>query len=176
MATVTPLRPGGGTAPSQPVIRPADGPADIETVRALFLEYAAGLGFSLCFQDFDAELAGLPGDYAPPAGGLWLAERNGAALGCVGLRPMEEPDICEIKRLYLRPVARGLGLGRVLAETAIAAARGQRYSAMRLDTVDSMATAQSLYRALGFRERPPYGSHRHPMLRYFELALAAPSR
>ncbi len=175
MAAVTPLGPGEGTMSGKPVIRPADGPADIETVRVLFLEYAEGLGFSLCFQDFDAELAGMPGDYAPPAGGLWLAESNGAAIGCIGLRPLE-PGICEIKRLFLRPAARGLGLGRGLAETAIAAAREQRYNAMRLDTVDSMVAAQTLYRALGFCERPPYGSHRHPMLRYFELALATPSR
>jgi GNAT superfamily N-acetyltransferase len=175
MAAMT-SRGSGERAPEpQPVIRSANGPADLETVRALFLEYAAGLGFSLCFQDFDAELAGLPGDYAAPEGGLWLAENDGAAIGCVGLRPLE-PGICEIKRLFLRPAARGLGVGRGLAETAIAAARRQRYSAMRLDTVDSMVAAQTLYRALGFRERPPYGSHRHPMLRYFELALAAPSR
>jgi ribosomal protein S18 acetylase RimI-like enzyme len=156
-------------------IRPADGNSDIAVVRELFLEYAAGLGFSLCFQDFDAELAGLPGDYAPPAGGLWLAEIDGAAAGCVGLRPLE-PGICEIKRLYLRPSARGLGLGRRMAETVLAAAQRQGYRTMRLDTVDEMVAAQSLYRALGFRERPPYGSHQHPRLRYFELAFAAPSR
>jgi ribosomal protein S18 acetylase RimI-like enzyme len=165
----------GAGADRRTSIRPAASAADIETVRALFLDYAAGLGFSLCFQDFDAELAGLPGDYAPPAGGLWLADIDGAAAGCVGLRPLE-PDICEIKRLYLRPSARGLGLGRRMAETVIAAARRQGYAAMRLDTVDSMVEAQALYRALGFRERPPYGCHRHPMLRYFELALAGPGR
>lgn len=156
-------------------IRAAENSADIATVRTLFLEYAAQLDFSLCFQDFDAELAGLPGEYAMPSGGLWLAERDKAAIGCVGMRPLE-PGICEIKRLYLRPAARGLGLGRGLAETAIAAARHHGYGAMRLDTVDSMVAAQTLYRGLGFRERSPYGSHRHPMLRYFELALPAPSR
>jgi putative acetyltransferase len=164
-----------GKIAGKPFIRAADGPADIATVRTLFLEYAAQLDFSLCFQDFDDELASLPGDYAVPAGGLWLAEHDSAAIGCVGLRPLE-PGICEIKRLYLRPAARGLGLGRRLAETAIDAARRYRYSAMRLDTVDSMVAAQTLYRGLGFRERGPYGTHQDPMLRYFELALPAPSR
>ena len=161
--------------PGKPIIRAAESSADIATVRTLFLEYAAQLDFSLCFQDFDAELASLPGDYAAPAGGLWLVEREGVAIGCVGLRPLE-PGICEIKRLYLRPAARGLGLGRSLAETVIDAAQRHGYGAMRLDTVDSMAAAQALYRGLGFRERDPYGSHRHKMLRYFELALRAPSR
>jgi GNAT superfamily N-acetyltransferase len=146
------------------------------TVRALFLDYAAGLDFSLCFQDFDAELAALPGDYAEPLGGLWLAEVDGQPAGCVGLRPLDEPGICEIKRLYLHPRSRGLGLGRRLAETVVAAARRKGYAVMRLDTVDSMVAAQTLYRALGFVERPPYGNHRHPMLRYFELALPGPSR
>lgn len=175
MTSMSPAEARAGTVPGNPVIRAAEGPADIATVRTLFLEYAAQLDFSLCFQDFDDELASLPGDYAVPAGGLWIAEQDGAANGCVGLRPLE-PGICEIKRLYLRPAARGLGLGRRLAETAIEAARRRGYSAMRLDTVDSMVAAQTLYRGLGFRERPPYGSHRHPMLRYFELALPAPSR
>ena len=175
MTNVSPVDAHAGTVPGNPGIRVAEGPADIATVRTLFLEYAAQLDFSLCFQDFDDELATLPGDYAVPAGGLWLAEHESAAIGCVGLRPLET-GICEIKRLYLRPAARGLGLGRGLAETAIAAARRYGYSAMRLDTVDSMVAAQTLYRGIGFRERTPYGSHRHPMLRYFELALPAPSR
>jgi putative acetyltransferase len=175
MTAVTPVDTRAGSVPPKPVIRAAESAADIATVRTLFLEYAAQLDFSLCFQDFDAELAGLPGDYATPSGGLWLAERDNAAIGCVGMRPLE-PGICEIKRLYLRPAARGLGLGRRLAETAIDAARRHGYSAMRLDTVDSMVAAQTLYRGLGFRERGPYGSHQHPMLRYFELALPAPSR
>jgi len=156
-------------------IRPATGSVDIETVRTLFLEYANSLDFSLCFQDFDSELAGLPGDYAPPAGGLWIANVDGEIAGCIGMRPLD-PGIGEIKRLYLRDQFRGLGLGRRLAETTLAAARDAGYGILRLDTVDSMAAAQSLYRALGFRERPPYGTHRHPMLRYFELALDAPSR
>lgn len=156
-------------------IRNASGASDIETIRKLFLEYAGTLNFSLCFQGFDEELAKLPGDYAPPQGGLWLASVDDAIVGCLGMRQVDD-GICEIKRLYLRPAARGLGLGRRLTETALESARSRGYRAMRLDTVDSMVAAQSLYRALGFREIPPYGEHRHPRLRYFELALAPVSR
>ncbi|MEX0808983.1 MAG: GNAT family N-acetyltransferase [Dongiaceae bacterium] len=156
-------------------IREASGVSDIETIRILFLEYAGTLEFSLCFQGFDEELATLPGDYAPPQGGLWLASVDDAIVGCLGLRPLED-GICEIKRLYLRPAARGHGLGRRLTETALEHASSRGYRAMRLDTVDAMAAAQSLYRALGFREIEPYGDHRHPRLRYFELALAPASR
>ncbi|MEX2202059.1 MAG: GNAT family N-acetyltransferase [Dongiaceae bacterium] len=161
---------GGSTV----TIRPAAGVSDIETIRALFLEYAATLDFSLCFQGFDAELANLPGDYAPPQGGLWLAELDGASVGCVALRPIES-GVCEIKRLYLRPAARGRNLGRRLTETVLEHARARDYRAMRLDTVDAMVAAQSLYRALGFHEIEPYGDHRHSRLRYFELALAPAS-
>ena len=155
-------------------IRTATGIDDVAIIRALFLEYAGTLDFSLCFQGFDDELASLPGDYAAPQGGLWLAEIHGAIVGCVALRPIE-PGICEIKRLYLRPAARGFGLGRRLTETVLEYARSREYRAMRLDTVDAMVAAQSLYRALGFAEIPPYGEHRHPRLRYFELALAPAS-
>lgn len=155
-------------------IRAASGTGDVAIIRELFLEYAATLDFSLCFQGFDDELATLPGDYAPPQGGLWLAEIDAAIAGCVALRPIES-GICEIKRLYLRPVARGLGLGRRLTETALEFACARGYRAMRLDTVDAMVAAQSLYRALGFAEIPPYGEHRHPRLRYFELALSPAS-
>jgi ribosomal protein S18 acetylase RimI-like enzyme len=161
---------GGSTV----TVRPAAGVSDIETIRALFFEYAETLDFSLCFQGFDAELANLPGDYAPPQGGLWLAEIGGTIVGCVALRPIES-GICEIKRLYLRPAARGLRLGRRLTETVLEYARSRGYRIMRLDTVDAMVAAQSLYRSLGFAEIPPYGAHRHPRLRYFELALAPAS-
>ncbi|MEX2297390.1 MAG: GNAT family N-acetyltransferase [Dongiaceae bacterium] len=156
-------------------IRTATVASDIEAIRTLFLEYAGTLDFSLCFQGFNEELASLPGDYAPPQGGLWLAAVDDAIVGCLGLRPLDD-GLCEIKRLYLRPAARGLGLGRRLTETALELARSRGYRAMRLDTVDAMVAAQSLYRLLGFREIPPYGTHRHPRLRYFELALAPVSR
>jgi GNAT superfamily N-acetyltransferase len=155
-------------------IRAATGPDDVAIIGTLFLEYAGTLEFSLCFQGFDVELASLPGDYAAPQGGLWLAEIDGAIAGCVALRPID-PGICEIKRLYLRPAARGFGLGRRLTETVLEYARSRGYRAMRLDTVDAMVAAQSLYRALGFAEIRPYGEHRHPRLRYFELALAPAS-
>src|SRR5690606_14847772 len=151
-------------------IRPAAGGADIETIRHLFLEYAAGLDVDLCFQGFDDELAQLPGYYSPPAGGLWIASVDGMIAGCVALRPLE-PGVCEIKRLYLKPGFRGAGLGRLMAETVIEAARAQGYGAMRLDTLDSMQAAQQLYRTMGFVERPPYGDKPHERLSYFELAL-----
>lgn len=132
-------------------IEPATGPDDMAEIRALFLEYADFLGFPLCFQGFDRELAELPGCYAPPAGGLWLARIDGAVVGCVGLRPYADGK-CEMKRLYLRPQARGLGLGRRLADLCAAAARDIGYPVMRLDTVPKLETAIALYRDMGFVE------------------------
>ena len=125
--------------------------SDIEEVRALVREYAASLPFALDFQDFDRELSELPGDYAPPKGALLLA--RGA--GCVGLRPIDETT-CEMKRLYVRPSARGTGLGRRLAEAAITEARTLGYTRLRLDTVPGMDSAQSLYEQLGFEDIAPY--------------------
>jgi ribosomal protein S18 acetylase RimI-like enzyme len=151
-------------------IRAAAGARDMEVVRALFLEYGQSLGFSLCFQGFDQELAGLPGAYAPPAGALVLAEAGGEAIGVVGLRPLGE-RICEMKRLYVRQAGRGLGCGRGLAEAVVAAARRRGYLAMRLDTLDAMERAQALHRALGFREIEPYYENPLPGARYFELTL-----
>ena len=152
-------------------LRQAESPSQIEKVRQLFLEYAQSLGFSLCFQSFDKELAGLPGDYAPPDGRLLLAEYEGQLAGCVALHTLE-PGICEMKRLYLRPQFRGRGLGRVLAETIINEARNIGYRRMRLDTVEPiMKDAVSLYRLLGFKEIAPYRSNPIEGAMYMELAL-----
>ena len=145
--------------------------ADIEAVRALFLEYAESLGFSLCFQGFDQELAALPGCYAPPAGRLLLALVDGQPVGCVGLRGLDEEGVCEMKRLYVRPIARGLGLGWDLASTAVDAAREIGYRTMRLDTLSSMVSADAVYRGLGFIPIEAYYHNPHPEVRYFELDL-----
>src|ERR1700727_2604052 len=134
----------------------AKSPAQIVQARELFLEYAQSLGFSLCFQGFDKELAALPGDYAPPEGRLLLAEFEGQLAGCVALHKLKS-RICEMKRLYLRPQFRGQGLGHVLADGIIAEARQIGYQRMRLDTVEPvMKDAVAMYRKLGFREVAPY--------------------
>jgi putative acetyltransferase len=134
----------------------AESPAQIAQARELFLEYAQSLGFSLCFQNLDKELAGLPGDYAPPEGRLLLLECEGQLAGCVALRKFDS-GICEMKRLYLRPQLRGKGVGRALAERIIAEARQIGYRQMRLDTVGPvMKDAVEMYRKLGFKEIAPY--------------------
>jgi putative acetyltransferase len=149
----------------------AESDAEIAQTRDLFLEYAESLGFSLCFQNFDQELAGLPGDYASPHGRLLLAEYEGQLAGCVALHKLE-PEICEMKRLYLRAGFRGKGLGRALAETIIAEARGIGYRRMRLDTVEPvMKDAVAMYRQLGFKEIPPYRVNPIAGALYMELQL-----
>jgi len=151
-------------------------PAQIEQVRALFLEYGASLGFSLCFQSFDQELAGLPGDYAPPSGRLLLAEFDGQPAGCVALHVQgqdgKNDGVCEMKRLYVRPEFRGHALGRKLVEEVMRAARSIGYKKMRLDTVEPvMGHAVALYRELGFREIAPYRENPMPGTLYMELDL-----
>src|SRR6266852_4147868 len=134
----------------------AESRAQIAQARELFLEYAQSLGFSLCFQSFEQELAGLPGDYAPPSGRLLLARFQVQLAGCVALHRLE-PEICEMKRLYLRPNFRGKGIGRALARTIIDEARDIGYARMRLDTVEPiMKDAVAIYRMLGFKEIAPY--------------------
>jgi ribosomal protein S18 acetylase RimI-like enzyme len=148
-----------------------DSPAQIGAVRELFLEYAKSLGFSLCFQSFDAELAGLPGDYAPPEGRLLLAQHDGQIAGCVALHKLE-PGIGEMKRLYLRPQFRGKGLGRVLADHIIAEARQIGYERIRLDTVEPvMKDAVAMYRRIGFQEIAPYRNNPIAGALYMELHL-----
>jgi len=149
----------------------AESAAHIVQARELFLEYAKSLGFSLCFQNFDKELANLPGDYSPPHGRLLLAEYDGQLAGCVALHKLEG-RICEMKRLYLRPHFRGKGLGRALADRIISEARQIDYERMRLDTVEPvMKDAVAMYRRIGFREIAPYCANPIAGALYMELML-----
>lgn len=147
------------------------GADDIAAVRGLFRAYADGLPFSLDFQGFAAELAGLPAPYTPPAGCLLLAQRVGAARGVVALKPLAT-EIAELKRLYVVPAVRGTGLGRRLAERALAAAAAKGYQRVRLDTHrPSMPAAIALYRRLGFIEIAPYGPDLGGEIAFFEKIL-----
>jgi len=149
----------------------AETPAQIAQARELFLEYAQSLGMNLCFQNFEQELAGLPGHYAPPSGRLLLAEYKSQLAGCVALHEWE-PSICEMKRLYLRSAFRGKGLGRVLAEAIVAEAQNIGYQHMRLDTIEPiMKDAVEMYRKLGFREIAPYRPNPIAGAMYMELPL-----
>ena len=148
----------------------AETPERIAEARQLFVEYADSLGFDLAFQGFGEELAGLPGDYAPPRGRLLLAIHDGRPAGCVALRDLGE-GICEMKRLYVRPGFRGLQIGHALTLAVIAEAREIGYGRMRLDTVPAMERARALYRSLGFREIPPYRFNPVPGTAFLELDL-----
>lgn len=145
-------------------------PEHLPAVRELFIEYANALGLDFCFQNFDQELAELPGKYAPPSGGLFLAMSDGQAVGCVALRKLEE-NICEMKRLYVRPPFRAQRTGRQLAEAIIVAAREVGYGRMRLDTLTSLKPAIALYESLGFHRIDAYYQNPVANVVYLELAL-----
>jgi putative acetyltransferase len=147
----------------------------ISQARTLFREYATSPGVETCLQDFEREVASLPGPYGPPAGRLLLALRQGPEgydepVGCVGLRKLED-GACELKRLYVRPALRGEGAGRALIESVIVEARALGYRKMRLDTLPIMHEAQTLYKRLGFFEIPAYLENPTPNALCFELAL-----
>jgi ribosomal protein S18 acetylase RimI-like enzyme len=146
------------------------GEEELPAVRRLFEEYAESLEVDLGFQDFERELRELPGEYAPPYGRLLLALEGDEPVGCVALRPYE-PEVCEMKRLYVRPDSQGAGAGRRLAEAIVEAGRDAGYELMRLDTLPSMGAARGLYRSLGFEEIEAYRFNPVHGTTYFQLRL-----
>jgi len=166
-------------APDIRLVVPEEAEA-IDAVRTIFREYAQGLGVDLCFQNFEAELAGLPGEYAAPAGHLLLALVDGEVAGCGGFRALTDADhanACEMKRLYVRPAFRRFGLGRRIAEALMDEARRSGYSVMLLDTLDDMEAARELYTSLGFVETAPYYYNPIPGAHYLRADLVdSPSR
>lgn len=147
---------------------------DLQSVRDIFREYAATLTVDLDFQNFDQELADLPGDYAPPRGALLLARVDGTLAGCCALRPMDSsdyPNAAEMKRLFVRKAFRGFGLGRQLTEAILDEARRAGYSTVLLDTLDEMEAARALYEELGFVEIPPYYHNPHAGAHYLKAEL-----
>ena len=149
-------------------------PAEWDAVRDIFSEYASTLGIDLCFQDFESELAQLPGDYAEPRGALLVAEVEGALAGCCALRPLDNadyPNASEMKRLYVRKAFRGFGLGRELAEAMLDRARQAGYACVLLDTLDDMESARALYTDLGFEEIPPYYHNPIPGAHYLKVDI-----
>ncbi|MFO6421555.1 GNAT family N-acetyltransferase [Hylemonella sp. W303a] len=164
--------------PSISVSTPRD-PRDVEILRGLFLEYARSLGIDLGFQNFEQELRDLPGDYAAPRGLLLLAWVDGQAAGCCALRPLDTADYanaCEMKRLYVRPPFRKLGLGRRLSEATLDAARVQGYDHVLLDTLDDMEAARALYEDLGFVDIPPYYHNPIAGAHYLLATLSGPRK
>ena len=150
----------------------------LHVVRTLFREYAGSLGVDLCFQNFEHELAALPGEYAAPGGVLLLARAGGEPAGCGALRALPDadyPNACEMKRLYVRPAFRGLGLGRILAQALIDHAVRAGYDTMLLDTLDDMEAARGMYASLGFEEIPPYYFNPIAGAHYLKVDLDAPA-
>ena len=151
-----------------------DTPALFDATRAIFREYAEALTVDLCFQDFDAELAGLPGDYAAPSGLLLLGYVDGELAGCGAFRALADvdyPNACEMKRLFVRRAFRRFGIGRVLAQTLLERAAETGHSTMLLDTLDEMEAARGLYASLGFHEIPPYYFNPIPGAHYLKVDL-----
>jgi GNAT superfamily N-acetyltransferase len=146
-------------------------PAELEAARALFREYAAGLGIDLAFQGFEEELAGLPGKYAAPGGIILLAWAGPEPVGCIALRPMAEPGCCEVKRLFVRSAARGARLGDRLAAECLAFARSAGYRRAYLDTLLSMTPARRLYASHGFQPVSAYYDNPLPDVEYMALDL-----
>jgi len=153
-------------------IRRVENPSDWPVVRALFEEYAASLGYDLCFQNFSRELETVDTMYGPPGGSMLLAEIDGSACGCVGLRKIDD-RVCEMKRLYLRPDFRGDGRGRSLALAILNEAKRMGYRKIRLDTLPTMQTAIAMYRRLGFQEIEPYYPSPIEGTLYMEMVLDA---
>ncbi len=156
-------------------IVPAASASEIEAARKLIHEYGVSLGIDLSFQNFEAELKKLPGDYAPPRGALLLARDARNFIGCVALRPLAD-GVCEMKRLYVQPGWRGQGIGQRLIDAVLAAARHRGYRAMRLDTLPSMTAARALYQSLGFRPIAPYYESPIAGTAFLELDLTARPR
>jgi putative acetyltransferase len=155
-------------------ITQAQSAEDLESIQTLFQAYATGLGLDISFQNFDHELANLPGKYAPPKGALLLAKSttSGEAIGCVGLRPLDMESTCEMKRLYVSPAGRGTGVGRALAEAIIVEAKRLGYGRMVLDTLGSMTTPLKLYRGLRLKDIEPYYHNPLADAVYLELKLS----
>lgn len=171
--------PRGAAAALAGTIWQAQSPEEMTQARTLFQEYAEWLAVDLCFQGFDAELAGLPGVYAPPFGRLLLAGAHGVAFGCIALRPLDAgrrdtapvPRIGEVKRLYVQPGQRGQRWGRRLAEALLTEARSIGYRELKLDTLAWMSAARALYAELGFRDCAPYYANPLPEVVYMSLQL-----
>jgi putative acetyltransferase len=160
-------------APVIELLTPAT-PELLDATRAIFREYAAQLGVDLCFQNFDAEVAGLPGEYSMPRGALLLAMVDGEVAACGALRPVNDvdyPNACEMKRLYVRPAFRRFGLGRLLAQALMDRGIQAGYSALLLDTLDDMEAARGLYASLGFEEIAPYYFNPIPGAHYLKANL-----
>ena len=159
-------------------LRDVDEAALVDTTRTLFREYAEALSVDLCFQNFETELAGLPGEYADPGGALLLALVDGQPAGCVAMRALPDVDFvnaCEMKRLYVRRAFRRFGLGRLLTQALMDRAAQAGYRTLLLDTLDEMEAARGLYTSLGFQDIPPYYFNPIPGAHYLKVDLDAPA-